>query len=122
MAVRMISNMVTRRYPCVQHSREFRMLYERPRIAEAVDITDAVTHQRVRYFLHDRSNALTVRRMRARPKRNIIESKGHAHRISVPQTRNMSVNFNMESRGSRPPARGSKRKRRTEGWAQRPPA
>ena len=28
MAVRMISDMVTRRYPCVQHSREFRMLDE----------------------------------------------------------------------------------------------
>ena len=38
MAVRMISDMVTRRYPCVQHSREFRMLDERPRIASASDI------------------------------------------------------------------------------------
>jgi hypothetical protein len=94
------------------------MLDERPRIAEAVDITDAVTHQRVRYFLHDRTNAVTVWRMRARPKRDIIESKGHAHRISVPLARNMCVNLAWKSRGSRPPARGSKRKRRTETGAE----
>jgi hypothetical protein len=45
--------------------------------------------------------------MRARPERNIIESKGHAHRISVLLTRNMCVNLARSSEG-RDPRRAAK--------------